>query len=78
MLHHGFPEEGFHDTKELYGLIFGVVQRGYLICGCRQGSFSGGGMPRQAWGVPPDAGAMPRTATYLVNGKGFGQPRQRR
>jgi hypothetical protein len=24
-----------------------------------------------------DAGAMPRTACYLVNGKGFGDPRQR-
>ena len=24
-----------------------------------------------------DAGASPRTATYLVNGKGFGDPRQR-
>jgi hypothetical protein len=24
-----------------------------------------------------DAGAMPRTATYLVNGRGVGNPRQR-
>ena len=78
MLHHGFPEEDFHDTKELYGLIFGVVQRGYLIWGCRQGSFSGGGMPRQAWHVAPDAGAMPRMANALVIGKGISQTRQRR
>ena len=26
---------------------------------------------------PGDAGAMPRTACYLVIGKGIGQPRQR-
>ena len=29
-------------------------------------------MTRRAWEVPPDAGAMPRTAGYLVIGKGFG------
>ena len=28
--------------------------------------------------LPPDAGAMPRTATYLVDGIGSGQLRQRR
>jgi hypothetical protein len=32
---------------------------------------------RPTW-LSPDAGAMPRTATYLVNGKGLGQLRQRR
>jgi hypothetical protein len=39
--------------------------------------FSGGGMPRQAWEVAGDAGAMPRMVSYLVLGKGFGDPRQR-
>jgi hypothetical protein len=41
------------------------------------GMFSGGGMTRRAWEVAGDAGAMPRTACYLVIGKGPGQPRQR-
>jgi hypothetical protein len=41
------------------------------------GTFSGGGMTRRAWDVAADAGAMPRTAGYLVIGKGFGDLRQR-
>ena len=43
----------------------------------RADMFSGGGMTRQAGEVAADAGAMPRTASNLVNGKGFGDPRQR-
>ena len=43
----------------------------------RAGMFSGGGMPRRAWEVAADAGAIPRTVGYLMSGKRFGDPRQR-
>ena len=65
----------------LYHALTGLPENVPANCGKTflqpAGMFSGGGMTRRAWEVAADAGAMPRTACYLVIGKGFGDPRQR-
>lgn len=45
---------------------------------CKSGWWGKVLVKSQPTSLAPDAGAMPRTAAYLVNGKGLGQPRQRR